>query len=146
MNDNLANSPAEFVRLAAQAYFDACDATRERVDLKNGEITYHQVPYTMAGLCAQLGVARSVLEEISKAPPPDRSKESMSEEDELKKVLHWAVARVEQYTVERALLGELNSSVASMLLRGWGYNDEKKPEPQNQSVQVVLEDPCGYAQ
>ena len=129
---------AATLREKAEAYFTLCDATRERVTLKNGEIAYYQVPYTLAGLCASLGVGRDALEKARREGPRegDGAQESA--------VLAWAAARVEQHLVERALLGELNSGVALMLLREWGYGGEPEKPGQNESagaVTVVLEDP-----
>ena len=37
-----------------EAYFAACDATAERVTLKNGSVTIRQTPYTLAGLSEHL--------------------------------------------------------------------------------------------
>ena len=39
-----------------EAYFAACDATAERVTLKNGSVTIRQTPYTLAGLSEHLGM------------------------------------------------------------------------------------------
>ena len=42
-----------------EAYFAACDATAERVTLKNGSVTIRQTPYTLAGLSEQLKTPQS---------------------------------------------------------------------------------------
>ena len=42
-----------------EAYFAACDATAERVTLKNGSVTIRQTPYTLAGLSKQLKTPQS---------------------------------------------------------------------------------------
>ncbi len=158
------------LRAAAEEYFAACDATRERVVLKNGEVTYHQVPYTMAGLCAHLGLPRVVLEaarggegsprreesdETKKAPR--KSAGCSKGEEEAQAALCWAAARVEQYMVERALLGELNAGVAAMLLNDWGYGcgrngrdnrgrgDSGEDSAGRGALTVVLEDPEGLS-
>lgn len=95
----------------ADAYFAACDSTREQVQLKNGELRYYQIPYTIAGLCAALSLSREALVTRSQ------------QQDDTGAFLRACMARIEQYTVERALLGELSNSVATLLLKSWGYGD-----------------------
>ncbi len=130
---------AEALRKKAEAYFAACDATRERVTLKNGERSYHQVPYTMAGLCAALDVPREALEGARR--PRDTGKRRRR--SKVQAALAWAAARVEQHLVERALLGEINANLAALLLKDWGYGamEPQKPEKGETALTVVLEDP-----
>lgn len=140
-----ANSPAAAIRAAAEAYFQDCDNTRERVVLKNGELTYHQVPYTMAGLCARLGISRETLERArghATAPTRKRGRQC-KEEVALREVYCWAATRVEQHVVERALLGELNASVAGMLLKDWGYGGEE--HRRDDTLSILLEDSEGLS-
>ena len=42
-----------------EAYFAACDATAERVTLKNGGVTIRQTPYALAGLSEHLGIPQA---------------------------------------------------------------------------------------
>lgn len=130
---------AEKLRQKAEAYFAACDATRECVTLKNGEISYHQVPYTMAGLCAALDVSREALDR-ARRPRENGKRKRRSKVDA---ALSWAAARVEQHIVERALLGEINANLAMLLLKDWGYGamEPQKPEKGDGVLTVVLEDP-----
>ncbi len=130
---------AEVLRQKAEAYFAACDATRERVTLKNGELSYHQVPYTMAGLCAALDVPREALERARR--PQEAGKRRRR--SKVQAALAWAAARVEQHLVERALLGEINANLAALLLKDWGYGamEPQKAEKGETSLTVVLEDP-----
>ncbi len=131
----------------AAKYFEECDATRERVVLKNGDIRYRQTPYTLAGLSAALSIPRARLEVL-------RQESDSSVRDTETAALRTAVQRVEQYLVERALLGELDADMAALLLEGWGYVASKKsrqsradntePEP-DPALTVVLEDPEGLA-
>lgn|GEM_PF-1248831 len=125
---------ADALRAKAEAYFAACDSTRERVALKNGEVTYYQVPYTMAGLCASLGVPREALEKARRGGQEGGGRDA---------ALAWAAARVEQHLVERALLGELNAGVATILLKEWGYGDAAPSggESGEKTLTVMLEDP-----
>ena len=114
---------------------------RAGVVLKNGDIRYRQTPYTLAGLCAALSVPRARLEEL-------RQNTDVPPEDTEFSALCTAVLRVEQHLVERALLGELDTDMAALLLEGWGYVASKKgraaraesadPDP---TMTVVLEDP-----
>lgn len=128
---------AQLLREKAEVYFAQCDATRERLTLKNGEISYHQVPYTMAGLCASLELPRERLE-AARRPQGGNRRRSQAEA-----ALSWAAARVEQHLVERALLGELSAGVAALLLKDWGYGatEPAKTEKGEGALTVVLEDP-----
>ncbi len=130
-------SSAEKLRAAANEYFASCDATRERLQLKNGELAYHQVPYTLAGLCAALGLEKEYVKNAK-----DGATTGLKEAE--RAVLSWAALKVEQYTVERALLGELNSAVASVLLKDWGYGQGLSSAALSE-IKVVLEDPEGLS-
>ena len=128
----------------AQAYFEACDATRERVVLKNGDVRYYQIPYTPAGLCAALNVPRTQLDMAR----------GCSLEDAVPKALRLAALRVEQHIMERALLGELEEGTAALLLEGFGYRADRRPRraspgasdtDSDGSLTVTLEDPEGLS-
>lgn len=83
-----------------EAYFAACDATRERYPLKNGGFMERQIPYTLYGLAAATGYA------------PERVLELAKGGGAAARVLRQAVHRIGAYTMERALLGELPHQVA----------------------------------
>ncbi len=114
------------------AYFTACDKTAERVILKNGNVSYRQTPYTLAGLSEHLGISQQ------------RIRQSAEGSGRNSKQFSNALRRIERYTVERALLGELQYSVAAMLLRDLGSGEKLPPEGDAQSVVIVLEDPEGW--
>lgn len=121
-------------RAAVEGYFNACDATRERIVLKSGAITYYQTPYTVAGLAAHLQMDRQELERYCAGGYPGRNKKRVQQ------LLRTAIARVERYTVERALLGELHNGVAGMLLKGWGYGESDASANNANEVVVVMDD------
>ncbi len=126
---------AKRLQEAADAYFQACDDTRQETVLKNGELRYYQVPYTMAGLCAALGMSREMFLTESKKQTAAGT------------LLRGYAAKIEQHTVERALLGELNNAVAALLLKSWGYgeaaaSDEDVPA----GLTVTLEDKEDWSQ
>ena len=114
------------------AYFTACDKTAERVILKNGNVSYRQTPYTLAGLSEHLGISQQ------------RIRQSAEGSGRNSKQFSNALRRIERYTVERALLGELQYSVAAMLLRDLGSGEKLPPEGDAQSIVIVLEDPEGW--
>ena len=128
----------------AQAYFEACDATRERVVLKNGDVRYYQIPYTPAGLCAALNVPRTQLEMAR----------TCSLEDAVPQALRAAALKVEQHIMERALLGELEEDMAALLLESFGYRADRRPRRASSGatdsetdggLTVTLEDPEGLS-
>ncbi|MDL2235271.1 DNA-packaging protein [Christensenellaceae bacterium OttesenSCG-928-L17] len=117
------------IDLAAAAYFAACNATREKITLKTGEHRYYQVPYTLAGLCAALGVTRTEFSALMRGKNAG-----------VRRACRAAMMRVEQHTLERALLGEIDRAVADMLLKSWGYGSEEQGAAA-QELRVTLEDP-----
>ena len=116
---------------AIGAYFAACDATRERRELKNGGIEERQIPYTLFGLAR---AASLTPEEILSAFHADRR----SKEDA---ILRDAVLRIAAFTLERALLGELSYQPALEALRAIGLS--KAAEPTDGEIRIVLDDAAG---
>lgn len=93
---------------AAEGYFSWCDGTRERTELKNGGYTERQVPYTLYGLSARLGLSPKELVAIAHGEKGARWKQ---------KLLSQALCRIAAYIMERALLGELSYQVALSALK-----------------------------
>ena len=116
------------------AYFTACDETAERVILKNGNVSYRQTPYTLAGLSEHLGISQQRIRQ--RAEGSGRGARQLSD----------ALRRIERYTVERALLGELQYSVAALLLRDLGSGEKLPPEEDAGNVVIVLEDKEGWCE
>ena len=99
---------------AIGAYFAACDATRERIPLKNGGFEERQIPYTLFGLARAVKVSPEALVKVFRKP-------QRTVKDRL---LFDAVLKVAAYTQERALLGELTYQVALETLRSIGVTGE----------------------
>ena len=116
------------------AYFTACDETAERVILKNGNVSYRQTPYTLAGLSEHLGISQQRIRQ--RAEGSGRGARQFAD----------ALRRIERYTVERALLGELQYSVAALLLRDLGSGEKLPPEEDAGNVVIVLEDKEGWCE
>ena len=118
---------AKRMEQALGAYFARCDGTRERVPQKGGGSSERQVPYTLYGLSA--AVALSPREVLSAAR--GRGAEGA--------VLLDGLLRVAAFIQERALLGELNGTVAQAALKELGLTEtgaEEGAEP----LQVILDD------
>ena len=128
--------PSETHTLAERidAYFTACDETAERVILKSGSVSYRQTPYTLAGLSEHLGISQQIIRQ--KAEGGGR----------IGKLYADAMRRIERYTVERALLGELQYSVAAMLLRELGAGEKLPPDEDAGRIVIVLEDREGWSE
>ena len=84
-----------------RAYFAACDQTRERTPLKNGGFEERQIPYTLYGLAVATGYAPKRIVELANGGRGAAAR-----------LFREAVSRIEAYTLERALLGELSHQMA----------------------------------
>ena len=119
-----------------EAYFAACDATAERVTLKNGSVTIRQTPYTLAGLSEQLKTPQSEI--LAKGRRGGKSEE--------RKLYANALRRIGRYIAEHALLGELQYSVAAKLLEELGTGEKLPPDEQESRIVIVLEDREGWSE
>ena len=121
---------AERTDRAIRAYFEACDATRERRELKNGGTEERQIPYTLFGLARAASLTPE--EVLAAFHAGKRSKENA--------ILRDAVLKVAAYTLERALLGELNYQTALDTLRSMGLMNAAQ---QDGEIRIVLDDAAG---
>ncbi|NLI54106.1 MAG: hypothetical protein GX417_07240 [Clostridiales bacterium] len=119
-----------------EAYFAACDATAERVTLKNGGVTIRQTPYTLAGLSEHLKKPQSEI--LAKGRKEGDGTEGRQYAD--------ALRRIGRYIVEHALLGELQYSVAAKLLEELGTGEKLPPDEEEKSIVIVLEDREGWGE
>ena len=117
---------------AIGAYFAACDATRERRELKNGGAEERQIPYTLFGLAR--AVCMTPEEVLAAFHTEKRSKESA--------ILRDAVLKVAAYTLERALLGELNYQTALDAIRSMGLSGAQEQQADG-TLTVVLDNAAG---
>lgn len=123
----------ELIKRRTAEYFADCDATAERVSLKSGLTSIRQIPYTLAGLAEALGVDKRAILQFCQGGP-DGSK---------KAILCGALRRIERYTVERLLMGELTGSAASLLLKDLGIGASEQTEDGGR-IQIVMDDPQGW--
>ena len=119
-----------------EAYFAACDATAERVTLKNGSVTIRQTPYTLAGLSEHLATPQGEI--LAKGRKGGKGEES--------KQITNALRRIGRYIVEHALLGELQYSVAAKLLEELGTGEKLPPDEEDRRIVIVLEDKEGWGE
>ena len=122
------NRKTERMTEAIGAYFAACDATRERRELKNGGTEERQIPYTLFGLARAVKLTP---EEVLAAFHTEKG----SKEDA---ILRDAVLRVAAYTLERALLGELNYQSALETIRSMGLSGTQ--EKADGTLEIVLDE------
>ena len=119
-----------------EAYFAACDATAERVTLKNGSVTIRQTPYTLAGLSEHLGIPQAEILAKGRKEGESRGRKNFSD----------ALRRIGRYIVEHALLGELQYSVAAKLLEELGTGEKLPPDERESRIVIVLEDKEGWGE
>jgi len=124
------------IKSKIEAYFAACDATAERVTLKNGSVTVRQTPYTLAGLSEHLGQPQAEI--LAKSRKGGQGTESRQ--------YAGALRRIGRYIVEHALLGELQYSVAAKLLEELGTGEKLPPDEGESRIVIVLEDKEGWSE
>lgn len=129
------HNKTEDLQRAVDAYFAACDATRERCEAKNGTVTYRQTPYTLAGLSA--AIARS--EQSIRAAAEGQGTRTEQ------RILSDAMRKIAQHLSERALTGELQASVALTLLKALELDGEQTQDGANR-LTVVLDDREGWSE
>ena len=125
------NKRTERMTDAIGAYFAACDATRERRELKNGGTEERQIPYTLFGLARAVQMTP---EEVLAAF--HTGKRSAADA-----ILRDAVLKIAAYTLERALLGELNYQSALEAIRSMGLSGGA--EKTDGALEIVLDDAAG---
>ena len=119
-----------------EAYFVACDATAERVTLKNGSVTIRQTPYTLAGLSEHLGIPQAEILAKGRKEGESRGRKYYSD----------ALRRIGRYIGEHALLGELQYSVAAKLLEELETGEKLPPDERESRIVIVLEDKEGWGE
>lgn len=85
-----------------EEYFAECDATRVRIEQKNGSFIDWQRPYTLYGLCAALQMSE---QEVLSLKDGHGSKSKC-------RLIRTALSTIAAYTLEHALLGDLSSPIA----------------------------------
>ncbi|MDO4544319.1 MAG: terminase small subunit [Clostridia bacterium] len=98
-----------------EAYFSSCDATRERITKKSGEVVEWQQPYTLFGLCAATGL--SVEQVYAFRDGQGKPKKNCA-------AIQRALFRIAAYILEHALTGELNWQVAIASIKDMGLVPE----------------------
>jgi len=136
---------AGVLRQQVEAYFAACDATAEQIALKSGGMQHRQIPYTMAGLAAHVGLDQEELRIMLSFRGRDREQQAACQ------VVRDAYRRVEGYLVAHALLGDLNPAAVEAHLLQWRQKEEKKNAhaeegEQNNKLRVIMEDKEGWSQ
>ena len=118
---------AKRMEAAVRAYFAQCDGTRERVPQKGGGFAERQIPYTLYGLSAAVSLSP---QEVLLAAHGRGQGEGL--------ILMRGLVRVAGYLQERALLGELNATMAQAALKELGLTDGAEEEAM-EPLRVVLD-------
>ena len=101
------------------------------MEQRNGAAAYRQVPYTLAGLAAATGLGKAELLRLA----ADGGRRGA--------LVRAALLRVERHLSERALMGELQATMAQALLRELA--PEAAGEGDERRVVVVLDDREGWS-
>lgn len=124
---------AKSLKERIQDYFSVCDETTEESWGRNGRSGTRRLPYTLAGLAEHVGVAKAELLSAAKGRGPKVD------------AVAAALRRIERYTVERALLGELSSSVTAMLLSDLGVAASEADDRDAGRIVIIMEDREGWS-
>lgn len=119
------------IQSAIRAYFADCDRPRAEEGGKPQKSVCRKTPYTLAGLAAAVGVDRERIKAIAQKPGNGK----------LSALFRDALRRIERYTVEGALLGELQLSVAQMLLADMGYGVKPSESEKSEALVITMDDP-----
>lgn len=114
---------------AMEGYFARCDETRERFAQKSGGFSERQIPYTLYGLALAVGMNPRRLLQLVRGEGGPAWKG---------RLLLAGVTRIAAYTMERALLGELNYQTALSALKELGLS-EAGEEAGEGTLEVVLD-------
>ncbi len=117
---------AKELEARVEAYFAACDATRERHPLKNGGFTERQIPYTLYGLAAATGYT------------PKRILAMAGHGGACGRVMQKAICRIGAYMTERALLGEMPHQMALAAIAT--LDGEKPAEVAEKTLRITMDD------
>lgn len=117
--------PPSFTDAAALAarieeFFDECMASKREFPLRNGSVQVRYTkPPTMAGLAVFLGVHKDTVYSYMNA----EQKTGVSSEATkgIADVLARARDRIEAFTVEASMSGDIDPKTASLILGGFGY-------------------------
>ena len=86
-----------------------------------------QTPYTMVGIANALGISRDCLYEYMDGRyPSDGTEKGDNTQRLIADTLTRARAKVEQYTIEHAALGDIDNRIAQLLMHGWGYASKQE--------------------
>lgn len=117
-SDRLAN-----LEEAVNTYFNECDSI-------NGEDAKKiKKPYTFSGLLCRMGITRKEFERLSKR-------------NSFAPLFSSALAKIEAFTEEHALTGELSAAAAANSLKynfGWGEHKPSADEDTAKSIRIILD-------
>ena len=100
-------------------YFLCCDSLNEKDNKKISK------PYTLSGLLCYMGLTRKEFEKLS-------------EKKKYAEIFNRALSKIEAFTEEKALTGELSASAASNTLKyNFGWNKAKSEDKDNGASGVI---------
>lgn len=108
-------------------YLKHCEATKQKLDLKNGDKKIRQELPTMIGLANWLGVSRDTLYSYMNR----ESKTGISDEyiERFSDTLSRARGRMEEALLNAALCGDVEPKAAGLVLYSYGYTAKDAENP-----------------
>lgn len=132
---------ADELAAVCDAYFKRIDEMPEHVVNVGSKILYRKVPYTPAGLARSLGISTQTLGKYLRGEVAFPDKMSDATQSKILHVLTDARMKIEDDISTKALLNEVDNTVAKQVLGVFGYNKclDDAGEEANNKVLVLVE-------
>lgn len=130
-----------------EAYFDACEASKQVFSLKNGDIKIRQTFPSVVGLALSLGVHKDTIYSYINEEPKSHLKEMSdssgssdgdydSLQNRISDLLSRARDRIEVSTYGAVASGDFEPRLGSMIMGNFGY---AKPEDDSKAVKILVQ-------
>lgn len=132
---------AETLQAACAEYFDRIDGMPEHVVNIGNKVISRKVPYTPAGLARHLGISTQTMGKYLRGEVAFPEKMSPKTQNEILHVLTAARMKIEEDISTKALLNEVDNTVAKQVLGVFGYNKclDDAGEEANNTVRVIVQ-------
>ena len=132
---------ADELSAACAAYFERIDGLPPKVVHIGNKVVERNVPYTPAGLARALGISTQTLGKYLRGEVQFPEKMSPKTQDAILHILTDARMKIEDDISTKALMNEVDNTVAKQVLGVFGYNKclDDAGEEANNTVRVIVQ-------